>query len=771
MTITNKNLEGCTISAKDLTYNGEDQTTTVTVMDGNNFLKEGEDFEIVSGDTGKEAKTYAVQVKGKGNYSSDSELSVNWTINKANIDIQISGKTNKVTYNGTEQSLEGYTSKSGSYLFDATKINYIGTSPLKVASTNIGVFTKEILPDLFKYNDNNVNANFTILSNLSLEIEKAPLLVSVSDSKVADNIQLVHNVKNVEVSGIVGSDAIDSQNFTLTTNGADAKVYKVLGVKAWCFTATPAFTTGSAENYDISYNVALTITNGGNVITIVGNSATYTYDGEVKSVSGYASSANFDGFKTEKVKLKPGKNASASGTDAKTYSMGLYYNDFYYDDDEVEIQEINYIDGSLIINPKKLTSDMVSAQPRLLTYNAQSQGPNISITDDGKAIDSKYYEITGASATNVGEYEIVVKGKKNYTGTVDGIKWSIAPANAYVNVNDSKEFSQDVFTYELTESNFDGIFVADKDSIIGSISTVSNLVGTYNNVGGTERGLVANITDGGSGVLSNYVLNYNCALNITKRSIVVKPQNAEFVYNGAKHSIPNTSVVYENLATGNSVQILEWSNNELTTVGSINNVSVKSVKVVDYAGNDVTSSYDITYNTASLTVNKNKIKIRITGNSATLNYDGLAHTITGYTAEEVDMSKTIPATNLFNPHKLYSLDECSVSGLEKGEYTMKLDNKRFTYNDENLDAVIECVDGKLTIEAKSLDACGVKVSNFVYNGLEQATQLIVSNEGLMLVKDTDFEIAEGSVLAATYAATYTITLNGKGNYSGSKTVS
>lgn len=80
-----------------LTYNGKEQTQTVTVTLDGTTLKEGVDYTI-SGNTGKDAGNYTLTVTGKGNYI--GKTSKAWSIAKAELTITGVDVQSK-TYDGT----------------------------------------------------------------------------------------------------------------------------------------------------------------------------------------------------------------------------------------------------------------------------------------------------------------------------------------------------------------------------------------------------------------------------------------------------------------------------------------------------------------------------------------------------------------------------------------------------------------------------------------------------------------------------------------------
>ena len=79
--------------------------------------------------------------------------------------------------------------------------------------------------------------------------------------------------------------------------------------------------------------------------------------------------------------------------------------------------EITFADGSLIVNAKAITEADVELNGSL-TYTGEEQTQPITVTE------GITYEVSGNKATNVGTYELTVKGTDNYTGEVK-LSWSL----------------------------------------------------------------------------------------------------------------------------------------------------------------------------------------------------------------------------------------------------------------------------------------------------------------------------------------------------------
>lgn len=80
------------------------------------------------------------------------------------------------------------------------------------------------------------------------------------------------------------------------------------------------------------------------------------------------------------------------------------------------------------ITPKSLTRDMVTMDASRLTYNGSAQSPSFTIKDGDTTLTASDYTVSADAKVNVGDYELTIEGKDNYTGTVN-LPWYIEPKN------------------------------------------------------------------------------------------------------------------------------------------------------------------------------------------------------------------------------------------------------------------------------------------------------------------------------------------------------
>ena len=233
-TINAKGASDLTISdIAAVTYNGSEQTPTVTVKDGNTTLINGTHY-TVSYSNNINAGTATVTITGQGNYTGTK--SANFTINaKGASDLTISDIA-AVTYNGSEQT-PTVTVKDG----NTTLIN--GTHYTVSYSNNINAGTATVTIT--------GQGNYTGTKSANFTINKAPLTITANSYNINQGDVLpsfavsYSGFKNSETSSVLTTQPTISCS---ATSGSAPGIYDI------------TVSGAAAHNYSFNYvNGTLTI--------------------------------------------------------------------------------------------------------------------------------------------------------------------------------------------------------------------------------------------------------------------------------------------------------------------------------------------------------------------------------------------------------------------------------------------------------------------------------------------------------------------------------
>ena len=535
------------------------------------------------------------------------------------------------------------------------------------------------------------------------------------------------------------------------------------------------------DGYTAVPNQATTITvglNGNNSINVYyyqnvslkAKSAEVTYNGNPQSVSGFEvqSASGFTG--APKGADFSGITVGANGTDAGTYDARFAEGTVGTVDKTKKYIVVSAEDGSLVIGKAQVTlksADLSKAYDGTALENggtalatetgfAEGEGATYTFTGSQTLVGSSAnaFNYTLNEGTKADNYDIDrTEGKLTVTDREEADKYEIT-----VTANSATK------TYDGTEKTVSGVtdttFTNDK----GAQFTVEGLSAT---VFGTDAGEYTNEVSGtpvvkdvaGNDVTSQFsVTTESGSLVINKAKATIAPKDATRAYDGT--DLKASEFVTEGFVKDQGVK-------SATFTGSQLNVGTSKSGIDGYVLADGTNAnnYDITKGTGNLEVTpvSDEVTVTITGNAATLKYDGTEQSVTGYT---VACSNGLYTANDFD-----FTGAAVAKGTNVGTYDMELKSEDFKNTNGNFSKVtFVVVDGQLTITPKSVDpeagkgmSVG-KLPHITYNGKSQKQKPEVKDGNTLLTEGTDYTLSYSE--DTTNVGTVTVTVEGKGNYAG-----
>lgn len=664
------------------------------------------------------------------------------------------------TYNGSEQSASGFTGAPEDADFSGITVGANGTDagtyPAQFAEGTVGTIDK--------------TEKYIVASveNGSLVIGKAEVTLKSADlSKKYDGTALKNGGTALETE----SGFVEGEGATYTFTGSQI----VVGSSPNAFDYTLNEGT-KADNYTITKSEGtLKVTDRDETekyeITVTANSATETYDGTEKTVSGVTGTTlTNDKGATFTVE---GLSATVSGTDAGEYTNEVSGTPVVKDaagNDVTSQFKVKTVNGKLVIDkravtikPKNATKAYDGKPLKAIEWEIVSG----SFVDGQSIADPQYngsQTVPGsgessitkwgyAEGTNAANYNITAaKGSLTVTDRADGEKYKITvKANSAESTYDGNEHAVEGF--ETLEFAVDG----NEYTVSGLSASVSGTdAGIYpNNVTGTAK-----VTDAaGNDVTSQFsVTTESGSLVINKAKATIAPKDATKAYDGT--DLKASEFVTEGFVKDQGVK-------SATFTGSQLNVGKSKSGIDGYVLADGTNAnnYDITKGTGNLEVTpvSDEVTVTITGNAATLKYDGTEQSVTGYT---VACSNGLYTANDFD-----FTGAAVAKGTNVGTYKMGLDKGQFSNTNGNFSKVtFVVVDGQLTITPKSVDpeagkgmSVG-KLPHVTYNGESQKQKPEVKDGNTLLTEGADYTLSYSK--DTTNVGTVTVTVEGKGNYAG-----
>ena len=341
------------------------------------------------------------------------------------VTVTIKGNSKTTPYNGTVQSVGGYTVESiSNTLYTSTDFTLNGQA--MATGKDAAKYPMNLDATQFvNKNTNFSNVKFEIAEDGQLVISpRAVTLTSQTDSKDYDGTPLTR--PNVKVEG----NFVDGEVTKVEATGS------VTYVSEGDVTNTIVITEGEnfkESNYSITMNegkLSITKVDAEVTVTIKGKKDTVTYDGQPHSVEGYEITDISNKLYT-KDDVKFTGQAKAEGTEAGTYKMNLTAQQFSNISQNFTNVEFVVEDGSLKINPKSITPDgpdtpeekktgITVTDPEGSKYDGEEHKNKPTVTDtktDKVLVEGTDYTLAYSDdVINAGTVTVTVKGIGNYSG-------------------------------------------------------------------------------------------------------------------------------------------------------------------------------------------------------------------------------------------------------------------------------------------------------------------------------------------------------------------
>lgn len=691
-----KPYDGQPLTATDFTATGfiGNDTVTSVVYDGS---------QTEAGTSTSSITSYeAAKGTNLGNYNiTKGSGTLEVTASQKAVVVKVKGNIDTKKYDGIEKNISGFTvtdvtvDGQESKLYGAaagTDFTFSGTAT--AARTDVGTTNMGLAADQFaNVNKNFANVTFEVVEDGSVTVTPREVtLTSATDEKPYDGTALTNS--NVTVSG---DGFAQGEGFTANVTGSQTNA----GSSDNTFTYELAEGT-NAGNYQITTsNGTLTVKPISDpiTVTIVGNTATGTYNGKEYKAEGYDFSSTNTLFTRDKVTFSG--TAEATRTDAGKTEMGLTGK--FSNADTTNFTNVTFVvtDGYVDISKADVTlksDDLTKPYDGTALVN----GETALATESGFAEgEGATYKFTG-SQTVVGSSANAFSYTLNDNTKADNYNITVIPGTLTVTNRDAKyqitvKANSDTATYDGKQHSVSGV-KTNEFTVEGNTYTVSGLTtenpthtnaGTYsNNITGT-----AVVTDAqGNDVTSEFEVTIeNGSLVIDKAKVAMKSASDKWTYDGNEHTKPEMEYV-----TG----FAEGEGATFTYTGAITNVG-ETDNTYTYALNANTNADNYTFATpeyGTLTVNPvtDKVTVTITGHQDIKPYNGSEQSVTDY--------EFVSDNSLYTQDSVKFTGDATAKGTAVGTYNMNLAKEQFSNtnkNFSNVEFVVE--DGWLKIEGGQID--------------------------------------------------------------------
>ena len=548
-----------TISKRDVTltsgsasrvYNKEALTNGEVTVSGDGFAKnEGATYAVTGSqiEVGESDNTFTYTLKEgtlASNYNitkKEGKLSITPVTDE--VTVTIKGNKDTVPYNGTDQSVSGYTVESiSNTLYTSTDFTLNGQA--MATGKDAATYPMNLSATQFVNNNTNFsNVKFEIAEDGQLVINpRAVTLTSEKASKPYDGTPLTR--PDVKVEG----NFVDGEVTEVKATGS------VTYVSEGDVTNTIVITEGEnfkESNYSITKHegtLSITEVDAEVTVTIKGHEDSVTYDGNPHSVEGYEiTDISNELYKKDYVGFT-GK-AKAEGTAAGTYQMNL--TEAQFSNTNSNFKQVTFVveDGSLTINRKSIDDQnrITVTKPEDSKYNGEEHRNKPIVTDtktNRTLVEGTDYELSySKDVTNAGTVTVTVTGIGNYEGSFE-VTYEITKRNVTLTSGSaSKVYDKTALTNDTVTVSGEG-FAKDE----GATYTVT---GSRIKVGSSKNTFTYELKE------NTKASNYN--IEVKFGDLIVTAEDGEVVVTITGHS---DSVEYdgnEKTVSGYDVAITEGS--------------------------------------------------------------------------------------------------------------------------------------------------------------------------------------------------------------------
>ena len=426
------NYKGITIdSPDDVVYDGDDQkfVPEVTTKDGTK-LTPGIDYEVTYTKDGQTTDDFTnsgeikVTITGKGNYSGTIEKT--YSITKR--PITFVGNSDSETYNGQEQTVEGYTVSKAEGQYELVE-GHTAILTASASGTNVGTYKGNITAatnvKIETTDGVDVTANYAITTTPgTLKITEKSIGGDTEDITVKDFSDVTYNGKAQKQDPVVTDGTttlVKDQDYTVSykSSSTDGDDYTNAG-------NTITVTITGKGNYSGTIEKTYTIKKAH--ITLKMNSATKVYDGNALTAGG-----SLEGFVgDESASLTVTGSQTNVGESDNTYNLdwnGTAKADNYTVTVEKGTLTVEAQHLTPEVNPEDSTkedpnySGVATNDPENVVYDGKEHKfvPEVTTKDGTKLTPGVDYDVIYSTDDfiNPGEIKVIIIGKGNYSGTIE----------------------------------------------------------------------------------------------------------------------------------------------------------------------------------------------------------------------------------------------------------------------------------------------------------------------------------------------------------------
>ena len=622
------------------------------------------------------------------------------TVNPIDVTVTITGHNSTVDYDGKAHTVTGYDAAFSTPLYVEEYFTFSGTA--KAERTDAGTTTMGLTAGQFSNtNDNFAAVTFNVTDGY-ITIDPIDVTVTVTGhNSSVDYDGKAHSVSGYDVE--FSTPLYTEADFTFS---GEAKAERTIAGTSVMGLSADQFSNTNDNFANVTFDVTdgtISICAINVTVTVIGHSTTADYDGELHSISGYDAYATSDLYDVTKDFTFSG-TAKAERTDAGTTEMGLSADQF--DNTNTNFSGVTFIvtDGYVTIDPIDVTvtvtghnntADYDGKAHSIEGYDAVASSDLYDVTKDFSFSGTAKAERTDAGTavmglaadqfnnTNTNFATVTFEVTDGYL-TVNPINVTVTVTGHNSTVNYDGE-SHTVIGYDVAFSTT--LYTEDAFTFTGEAKVERTNAGTATM--GLTAGQFANVSDNFAHVTFNVTDGYVTVnpINVTV-SIIGHTGSAE--YDGSAHSVIGYDVAFSTpLYTEADFTFSGTATAERTDAGTTA-MGLEERQFENKSPNFAVVTFDI--KDGSITVDPTDVTVTVTGHISTVDYDGEAHSVSGYDA--------VAGSDLYDVTKDFTFTgTAQATQTDAGTAAMQLRAEQFRNTNPNFSTVTFIItDGYITVD-------------------------------------------------------------------------
>ena len=582
------------------------------------------------------------------------------------VTVTIVGHHNTADYDGDEHTVTGYDVTTNNALYTAADFDFTGDSTATL--TNAGTVNMGLAESQFSNHNQNFGPVHFVVTDGYQTINKIDVEVAVKGTRdTVDYDGGEHTVTGYELE--FSTPLYKTQYVQFGGQVSDSTASRTDAGTQWMGLAANMFSNISTTNFNhVTFTVAedgaITVLPIDATVTITGNHASNEYDAAAHTVTGYTASANTTLYDVTTSFTFNGE-ATATRTMVDTTWMGLTGDMFANTNPNFATVTFNVVDGYQAITPANavvtikgniasndydgtahtVTGYTATAEPAIydvatsFTFSGDSTATRTHVKEGTDESGKTYMGLANTMFVNTNPNFATV----NFVIDADGYQ-QINPIGATVTItghNHSALFDQE----EHSVSGFDTAYSTELYSgadftftpaasllmIDGKVAAKRTMVGTtYMGLADT---MFKNTNTDFANVTFDVIDGYQ---KIEPRNVVVTitGHNDTVGYNGAEQRATGYDVSFSNEFYTEADFEFQGNPSDSIASGTYVGTYAMNLQTSQFVNVSVDNFDTVTFVVinGSLTIEQVPATVTITGKQSTVNYDGDAHTVTGYTA-------------------------------------------------------------------------------------------------------------------------------------------